>query len=186
MLGGTPSPASRTITFFRALPNSCAINAPAKPAPTIATSHSMQDSAAAIVGSFEDLIAYEIAARARWTRPVAELHFAESHGVGLRHPQRPSLGIRFRRNDFELGRRRTWVFHKCLQMTWIVPSAEIPHQNNAPRQIHRIRPCLHLVDNSLRAIGCVPTVLGKLQQAPEGRLVSLVHPIEVLLFDINR
>jgi hypothetical protein len=35
------------------LPNSFAISAPAKPAPTIATSHSMQDSAAAMVGSLE-------------------------------------------------------------------------------------------------------------------------------------
>jgi hypothetical protein len=33
------------------LPNSFATNAPAKPAPTIATSHSMQDPAA-MVGSF--------------------------------------------------------------------------------------------------------------------------------------
>src|SRR6266511_1662125 len=94
MLGGTRSPASRMTTFFRALPNSFAINAPAKPAPTIATSHSMQDSAA-MVGSLKNLIADEISASAWRARPVTELHFAESHGVSLGHPQRPSLGVGF-------------------------------------------------------------------------------------------
>src|SRR5205809_5632576 len=97
MLGGTPAPASRITTstgLFRSLLSSFAINAPAKPAPTIATSHSMQDSAA-IVGSSGELTC-ESGAIARRTCPVTELHFAESHWVGLGHPQRPGLGVRFR------------------------------------------------------------------------------------------
>src|SRR6516165_2877789 len=108
MLGGTPSPASRMTTSIglpRSLLSSFAINAPAKPAPTIATSHSMQDSAA-IVGSSDDLIACDERREiARRTRPVAELHFAESHGMGLGHPQSPSLSVCLRGNDFEPRRR---------------------------------------------------------------------------------
>src|SRR5258706_2219708 len=99
MLGGTCSPASRMTTSIglpRSLLSSFAINAPAKPAPTIATSHSMQDSAA-IVGSSDDLIACdERRAIAGRTRPVAGLHFAESHGIGLGHPHVPGLRVRFR------------------------------------------------------------------------------------------
>src|SRR5262245_20282146 len=98
MLGGIPAPASRMTTFtglFRSLLSSFAINAPAKPEPTIATSHTRQDSAA-IVGSSGDLITYESSARVWWTRPVAKLHFAETHGMGLRHPQSPRLSVCFR------------------------------------------------------------------------------------------
>src|SRR2546429_9505990 len=99
MLGGTPSPASRMTTSIglpRSLFSSFAINAPAKPAPTITTSHSMQDSAA-IVGSSDDLIACDERREiARRTRPVAELHFAEPHRMALGHPQRPGLRVRFR------------------------------------------------------------------------------------------
>src|SRR6476659_2183957 len=97
MLGGTPAPASSISTFLWALPNSFAIKAPAKPEPTITTSHSMSD-AAAIVGSFVDLVALsdEVAARIGGPRPIAELHFAESHRMGLRYLQRPSLGVGFR------------------------------------------------------------------------------------------
>ena len=71
-------------------------------------------------------------------------------------------------------------------MIRVVPSAQIPHQNNTARQIPRVWRRLHFIDDGLGPIGRVPTVFGKLQQAPEGGLVSLVHPIEVLLLDTDR
>jgi len=45
MFGATPAPASRMMTFLRLLPSSLAINAPAKPEPTIATSHTLGSAA---------------------------------------------------------------------------------------------------------------------------------------------
>src|SRR5262245_5680841 len=151
MLGGIGAPASRIFTFtglLGSLLSSFAISAPAKPAPTIATSHSMQDSAA-IVGSSGQLIAYESSARTRWTRPVTELHFAESHGMRLGHPQSPRLRVRFRRNHFELGLRLVRCFCGFLQITWIVPGTQVPHQNNAARQVLRLWRYLYPFDNSV-------------------------------------
>ena len=82
----------------------------------------------------------EIADLARFACPVAKLHFAEPHGVGLGHSQRPCLGIGFRRNDLECRDPRR-VFPKRLEFSRLAPGAQIPHQDNAARQIFCIDVC---------------------------------------------
>src|SRR5689334_18540169 len=132
MLGGTPAPASSTMTFLRPLPSSFAIRAPANPEPMIATSHTRSDSAA-MIGLLGDGGPDEIFDVVRRTGPIAELHFAEAHGMRLRHPQRPCLGIGFRRDDLE--RRNPFrVLAGRLQLGRLVPSAQVPHQNDAARE----------------------------------------------------
>src|SRR5262249_6386962 len=133
MFGGIPSPASRIMTLLRPLPSSFAINAPAKPEPTIATSHNILSISPTMIYLPQEFPrrSHEIGARVRRARPITELHFAEPHRMGLGHPQRPCLGIGFRRNDFECRRPLRifeHIFADRLEFVRLVPGAQVPHQ----------------------------------------------------------
>src|SRR5580692_9465449 len=113
MLGGIPAPASRIMTLRWRLPSLFAIKAPAKPEPTIATSHTLSASPAMIRLTQISLTINKVVNVVRRARPITKLHLAEAHGVGLSDPQRPRLGISFRRNNLEFRSSRR-VFGKLF------------------------------------------------------------------------
>src|SRR6476661_8480202 len=180
----TQAPASRIMTDFLALPSSWAIKAPAKPDPTIPASHSTS-ALVAIAGLLRECshLSDVFNKLGRVPRPVAERQLTESHRMSPSHLQSPALCVCFRRNDLESRRRNLPLV--ILQLLRVVPTAQVPHQNNAaPKEF--VARGLHSVRNRLPAIRRADTFLGDPKQVFQLHRMSRTDPVEIDPFDPDR
>src|SRR6202158_2934131 len=128
-LSGTAIPASIMQTRLPARASWGATIEPAMPVPTITTSYrgwsTMVPSGGAAVGGAAHA---ELLEGRRRARPVAEVELARAHGMGLGRSPRQAADVGVGADDVAVA--------GC-----VVPGAEVPELDDAPRQQRRRRRC---------------------------------------------